>query len=183
MCGVVIWVTAEVQRCSNVIAVVHRCVNGFGLMFTPRSETLRPSCQILTCVWCVICVVMRCGVFMAVCRDVITALICMSVTTASLMIQNLAQTQGRVCEWMWSGLCAGGSLCQRCCRRPEFLPCDPHTLLFWSWPLEGVQSFYYCDRKRICCCGAPDSRTDHYIQTHTHEPLLSCWCFYMRLIS
>ena len=88
MCGVVIWVTAEVQRCSNVIAVVHRCVNGFGLMFTPRSETLRPSCQILTCVWCVICVVMRCDVFMAVCRDVITALICMSVTTASLMIPN-----------------------------------------------------------------------------------------------
>uniref|UniRef100_A0A0E9Y240 Uncharacterized protein n=1 Tax=Anguilla anguilla TaxID=7936 RepID=A0A0E9Y240_ANGAN len=32
---------------------------------------------------------------------------------------------------MWSGLCAGGSLCQRRCRRTEFLPCDPGTPLFW----------------------------------------------------
>src|SRR4029434_7146743 len=71
---------------------------------------------------------------------------------------------------MWSGLCAGGSLCQRCCRRPEFLPCEPHTLLCGSWPLEGDQCLYYCARKGSCWGRGADSRTDHYIQTHPTTP-------------
>uniref|UniRef100_A0A0E9Y222 Uncharacterized protein n=2 Tax=Anguilla anguilla TaxID=7936 RepID=A0A0E9Y222_ANGAN len=49
---------------------------------------------------------------------------------------------------MWSGLCAGGSLCQRCCRRTEFLPCDPGTLLLWRSGEQGFQCAHHCARKR-----------------------------------
>uniref|UniRef100_A0A0E9XZ80 Uncharacterized protein n=1 Tax=Anguilla anguilla TaxID=7936 RepID=A0A0E9XZ80_ANGAN len=40
---------------------------------------------------------------------------------------------------MWSGLCAGGSLCHRHCKRTEFLPCDPGTLLIWRRGDQGFQ--------------------------------------------
>uniref|UniRef100_A0A0E9XZK8 Uncharacterized protein n=1 Tax=Anguilla anguilla TaxID=7936 RepID=A0A0E9XZK8_ANGAN len=48
---------------------------------------------------------------------------------------------------MWSGLSAGGSLCQRPCRRIEFLPCDPGTLLLWRRGEQGFQCSYYCAGK------------------------------------
>uniref|UniRef100_A0A0E9U6A2 Uncharacterized protein n=1 Tax=Anguilla anguilla TaxID=7936 RepID=A0A0E9U6A2_ANGAN len=51
---------------------------------------------------------------------------------------------------MWSGLCAGGSLCQRRCRRTEFLPRDPGTLLFWRRGDQGFQFPPYCARKSNC---------------------------------
>ncbi len=39
--------------------------------------------------------------------------------TVSMLIQNWSQILGRAVEWMWSGFCGGGSLCQRYCRRTE----------------------------------------------------------------
>uniref|UniRef100_A0A0E9VB10 Uncharacterized protein n=1 Tax=Anguilla anguilla TaxID=7936 RepID=A0A0E9VB10_ANGAN len=48
---------------------------------------------------------------------------------------------------MWSGLCAGGSLCQRRCRRTEFLPCDPGTLLFWRRGATGISVLSLLCRK------------------------------------
>ncbi len=105
------------------------------------------------------------------------------INTVSLMIQHKHKTQDRAAEWMWSGLCGWGSLCQRCCRRTEFLHCDPQTLLFscW-WTSQGDQS--------VCCCvwmsnwkeSRTNSRTDRYTQTHTLYFLPSCWCSYMTLI-
>ncbi len=42
----------------------------------------------------------------------------------------LVKYPDREVEWMWCGLYEWGSLCQRRCRRTEFLHRDPHTLLF-----------------------------------------------------
>ncbi len=100
------------------------------------------------------------------------------------MIQdNKPQTQDRAAEWMWSGLCGWGSLCQRRCRRTEFLLRDPQTLLFscW-WTLQREQSVCYCVWMSNWRESRSNSRTDHYIQTHAHYPVPSCWCSYMTLI-
>ncbi len=87
---------------------------------------------------------------------------------------------------MWSGLCEWRSLCQRRCRRTEFLHCDPHTLLFYRrWRPQEAQSLCSCDRMSICSNWKEsniNSRTDHYIQMHIHHPVPSCWCSYMTLI-
>ncbi len=99
------------------------------------------------------------------------------INTVSLMIQNQPKTQDRAAEWMWSGLCGWGSLCQRRCRRTEFLHCDPQTLLFyWWWTLQGEQSLCYCDRMSNWRESSTNSRIDHWIQTDTHHPIPSCWC-------
>ncbi len=85
---------------------------------------------------------------------------------------------------MWSVLCGWGSLCQRCCRRTEFLHCDPQTLLFCCWwASQRDQSLSYCARMSNWRECRTNSRTDHYIQTHSHNLLPSCWCSYMTLIS
>ncbi len=86
-------------------------------------------------------------------------------------------------EWMWSGLCGWGSLCQRRCRRTEFLHCDPQTLLFYCWwTLQRDQSLSYCVWMSIWKEAAQTPRTDHYIQTRTQHLIPSCWCSYMTLI-
>ncbi len=61
-------------------------------------------------------------------------------------------------------------------RRTEFLLRDPQTLLFscW-WTLQRVQSIWYCARMSIWRESSPNSRTDHYIQTYTHNPVPSSW--------
>ncbi len=103
------------------------------------------------------------------------------INTVSL-IQTEPKTQDRAAEWMWSGLCGWGSLCQRRCRRTEFLHCDPQTLLFCCWwTSQGDQSVSYCDRMSNWSESSANSRTDHYVQTHTQH-LPSCWCSYMTLI-
>uniref|UniRef100_A0A0E9Y236 Uncharacterized protein n=1 Tax=Anguilla anguilla TaxID=7936 RepID=A0A0E9Y236_ANGAN len=75
---------------------------------------------------------------------------------------------------MWSGLCAGGSLCQRRCRRTEFLPCDPGTLLFWRRGEQGFQCSQHCARKSNRRKSRTNSRTCYSIPDHSHNPALSC---------
>ena len=58
--------------------------------------------------------------------------------------------------------------------------CDPHTLLFWSWPLGGTQSPRYCVWKSKQIWSSPGSRTDRCIQSHIHGRVLSCWCLCKR---
>ncbi len=83
------------------------------------------------------------------------------INTVSLMIQNQTKTQDRAAEWMWSGLCGWGSLCQRRCRRTEFLHCDPQTLLFYCWlTLQGEQSLCYCIWMSIWMESRTNSRND-----------------------
>ncbi len=104
------------------------------------------------------------------------------INTVSLMIQYKPKTQDRAAEWMWSGLCGWGSLCQIRCRRTEFLHCDPQTLLFYCWwTSQGDQSICHCVWMSNWRDNRSNSRTDHYFQTHTHH-LPSCWCSYMTLI-
>jgi len=105
------------------------------------------------------------------------------INTVSLMIHNQTQPQDRASEWMWSGLCGWGSLCQRRCRRTEFLHCDPQTLLFscW-WTSQREQSLCYCVWMNIWRECRSNSRTDHYTQTNTLYPVPSCWCSYMTQI-
>ena len=64
------------------------------------------------------------------------------------------KTQDRGAQWMWSGTCAGGWVCQRRrCRRTECLLASPGTLLLcWSGRKGQLcQSSYYCDSQSNSC--------------------------------
>uniref|UniRef100_A0A0E9VDZ0 Uncharacterized protein n=1 Tax=Anguilla anguilla TaxID=7936 RepID=A0A0E9VDZ0_ANGAN len=71
---------------------------------------------------------------------------------------------------MWSGLCAGGSLCQRRCRRTEFLPCDPGTLLFWGSGGQGFRCSQHCDRNHNGTGSRTNSRTCYSIPDRSQHP-------------
>ena len=91
--------------------------------------------------------------------------------------ETRTRTQDREAEWMWCWRCGGGSVSQRrLCRRTESQQDSPHTLLLYQrqrrrrWML-----FCYCDGQSNHHQSRTDSRTDHYIQTHSHHCLLSSW--------
>ena len=60
--------------------------------------------------------------------------------------------------------------------------CDPHTLLFWSWPLGGTQSPRYCVWKSKPIWSSPGSRTDRWIQSHIHGRVLG-WLSFTGLLN
>lgn len=97
--------------------------------------------------------------------------------TEPLRNRHPTWTQDKEVPWMWHWRCGGASLSRRkLWRRKEFQQDSPHTLLL-------------CERKRrkrgrcmfLCSCARQskhnwsrsDSRTDCWLQTHTHPCFLS----------
>ncbi len=88
-----------------------------------------------------------------------------------------------MCVWMCVSVWV--CVCQRRCRRTESRSTRPETLLLSYWRHEQLiyQWSYYCEEHWMFDQSTRDSRTDHYVQTHSHHSLLSSWFLYKTLIS
>ena len=98
------------------------------------------------------------------------------------------QIQDKEVQWMWCWRCGGGSVSQRrLCRRTECQQDSPHTLLLYQRRRRRRRRRWlfvsYCDRQsNDHHQSTTDSRTDHWIQTHSLYSLLSFWFFCNSLI-
>lgn len=79
---------------------------------------------------------------------------------------------------MWSEVCVRESLCQRHCRRTEFLQCDLQTRQSWKKVDRRSLSEHHCARKTDLSC-TPNSRTGCCVQTSIPYLFLFCLFLYM----